>query len=86
MSSHKQTEDLVGLEALVAEARNLDNLFRLYAETFHKRTGMFLTGFGAPIEYTITGMSQYIAYLKNGIETIKDIIQYIDGKKEVKKG
>lgn len=86
MSLPKQSEGRADLAALVDEARNLDNLFRLYAETFHKRTGMFLTGFGAPIEYTITGMTQYIAYLKNGIETIKDIIQYIDGKKEVKKG
>lgn len=86
MSLQKQPVEAEDLGALVAEARNLDNLFRLYAESFHTRTGMFLTGFGAPVEYTMYGMNQYIAYLKKSIETIKDIIQYIDGKKEVKKG
>jgi hypothetical protein len=81
MSLLKQSGEQAGLEARVVEARNLDNLFRLYAETFQKKTGLFLSGYGGPSEYSYAGYTAYIAELKKNIELLRNIIQYLDGEK-----
>lgn len=84
MSFIKQREGPADLEALVAEARSLETMFHLYCESFQTQTGLFIYNYGLR-EVSYEGYKTYIAELKINIEIVKDIIQYIHGKKEGKK-
>lgn len=82
MSSAKQQGAVPDLVAVVDEVRYWENIFTLFRETFYKQTGLFITGYGRPAEYTYKEYVDYLAELKRNIDTLKGLTGFLNDKAE----
>jgi hypothetical protein len=81
MNSNERQEVAQDLAAVVADIHFQEAVLNLLFEGFSNRTGIYVSIKGAPDEFTMTGYVKYLEYLKNNIETMKSIIQYLDATK-----
>jgi hypothetical protein len=85
MDLTKLQEEEQGLVAVVSDVHFYEGILKMMCEGFYNRSGLYITGQGGPDEFTYSGYTDYLHYLKKSIETIHSIIKYIDDQKKYQK-